>query len=129
MKVLNIGGGTDIPGFSGQQIGNLVQGLAGLYAGNKQRRTAKDLLNQLSGRRDAYSTQLQRNLARKDAASGRRSDYAGREVALQSALAQLDSANTPAMMQLQNAQLGGLGDMLKSGMSFGKNMGLSLIHI
>lgn len=111
-------------GFSSQQFGNLAQSLAGLYAANKQRRMAKDLQNQIAGRRDAYSTQLQRQLARKDAASGRRSDYGGREVALQSALAQLDSANAPSLMNLQNAQMGGYVDMLKSGLSLGNSFGL-----
>jgi hypothetical protein len=122
-ETLGINEGTSIPGFNSNNIGDWAQGLAGLYQGYRQRRNAKELMGMIGGRRGAYEQDLRRNLARRDAASGRRSDYAGREVALQSALAQLDSRNAPAMMQLQNSYMGGLGNMLQTGLRLGSKLG------
>lgn len=103
--------------------GDMAQGLMGLYAANKQRRMARDLRNQIGGNRSAYGTQLQRELQRRDAAAGRRSNYGGRAVELQSSLAKLDSQNAPAMAQLQQAELGGLMNMFQTGLRYGGKSG------
>lgn len=110
-------------GGSRLQFGDLAQGLAGMYGGYRQRRDAKEMLKSIGPRRDAYSQNLQRNLSRRDAASGRRSDYAGREVALQSALAELDSRNAPMISQLNQQSNMGLANILQSGLRLGGRAG------
>lgn len=110
-------------GINRGNTGQIVEGLAGLYQANRQRKQAKDLMAMIGGRRDAYGAQLRRQLERRDAASGRRSDYGGRETQLQAALAELDSRNAPGMMQLSNLEsLSRLG-MLQSGLRLGSKMG------
>ena len=104
--------------------GDLAQGLLGMYAANKQRRMARDLRRSVGGNRDAYLTQMTRELQRRDAASGRRSNYGGRAVELQSNLAKLDQANAPAMAQLQQAELGGLLNMFQTGLRYGDKTGV-----
>ena len=110
-------------GVNSNNMGSIAEGLAGLYQANRQRKQAKDLMSMVGGRRDAYGTQLRRNLERRDAAAGRRSDYGGRETQLQAALAELDSRNAPGMMQLSNLEsLSRLG-MLQSGLRTGSKLG------
>lgn len=135
MFATNSSGGNDNPLFSSiqsalgsfssnpQQIGNFAEGLAGLYQGYKQRKMAKEFMRGYGTNRGSYEKQLRNNLARKDAAMGRRSDYGGRETQLQAALAELDSRNAPAMMQAQNAMLGGNLGMLQSLLRFGGKQG------
>lgn len=106
------------------QIGDLAQGLAGLYGNYRQRRDAKEMLRGISGRRDAYSQNLQRSLQRRDAASGRRSDYGGRDVQLQAALAELDSRNAPAISQLNQQRQQGLAGMLAGALRMGGRAGV-----
>lgn len=127
MKALGFDSGRtsfNLPSINSGQIGDLAQGLAGLYGGYRQRRQAKEMMNLIGGRRGAYEENLRRNLQRKDAAQGRRSDYAGRETQLQAALAELDSRNAPAMMQLNNMRSGGLADMFRSALFTGDKLGL-----
>jgi len=121
-QTLGFDGGTPAA-FNSNNIGSWAEGLAGLYAGNKQRKMARDMMRSYGTHRGAYEKQLQRQLQRRDAASGRRSDYGGREVALQSALAELDSRNAPSMMNLQSQQLGGIGSMLQTGLRLGSKLG------
>lgn len=104
--------------------GDLASGLLGMYAANKQRRMARDLRRSVGGNRDAYLTQMTRELQRRDAAAGRRSNYGGRAVELQSNLAKLDQANAPAMAQLQQAELGGLLNMFQTGLRYGDKTGI-----
>lgn len=105
------------------QWGDLAQGLMGMYAGHRQRKDAKDMMRRISGRRDAYGQQLQGSLQRRDAATGRRSNYDGRAVELQAKLADLDSRNAPAYAALQNNSMGGLATMLQSGLRYGGKSG------
>ena len=109
---------------SNLQFGDLAQGLAGLYSNYRQRRDAKEMLRGISGRRDAYSQNLQRSLQRRDAASGRRSDYAGRDVQLQASLAELDSRNAPAISQLNQQRQQGLAGMLAGALRMGGRAGI-----
>lgn len=104
-------------------VGDIVQGLAGLYAGNKLRSQMKNISGMIGGNRSAYEQQLRKELMARDAAAGRRSDYGGRAVQLQSALAQLDSHNAPALAQLSQLGMQGNYQMLNSGLSMLGNLG------
>ena len=86
--------------------------------GGLQYRRARKLEKEMGARRGAYEGNLRRQLERRDAASGRRSNYAGRETQLQASLAELDSRNMPAMMALNNSQFGGLANMFQSGLRY-----------
>lgn len=108
---------------SPSRFGDTAQGLLGMYSGYRRNRAAKELRNQLGGNREAYVSNLRQQLQRRDAAAGKRSNYAGRETELMGALAQLDSRNAPAMAQLNDARYGGLDQMFRSGLSMGSNLG------
>lgn len=69
------------------QLGQTAQGLQDLYSPNS-----------------AYAQQLRQQLARKDAAAGRRSQYGTREVELQARLAELNSRNAPALADIYGRQ-------------------------
>lgn len=103
--------------------GHLGEGLLGIYSGYRQRKDAKNLMGMVGGRRDAYGKQLQQALQRRDAATGRRSDFGGRAVQLEAKLAELDSRNAPGLMQLQQASTGGMLDMMRSGIRYGGKAG------
>lgn len=103
--------------------GDVAQGLAGLYSGYRRRKAGKELSEAMGANRGSYETQLRQNLARRDAASGRRSNYGGREVELQAALAQLDSRNAPARMAANEMRYSGLDNILRSGLQMGGNLG------
>jgi hypothetical protein len=109
--------------WDGKKIGNFGEGLMGLYGGYKQRQMASRLMRGMNNRRNDYEVNLRNELMRKDAQSGRRSNYDGRAVQLQSGLAQLDAQQMPMMAQLSNSSLGGLFNMLKSGYSTANSMG------
>lgn len=109
--------------WNGRKIGGFAEGLMGLYGGYQQRRMANEMMRGMGGRRSAYEDNLRRELLRKDAQAGRRSNYGAREVALQGGLAQLDAQQMPAIAQMKNSSLGGLFTMLKSGASLGSSMG------
>ena len=86
----------------------LPMGLASLYMNNQ---ASKGVGNMLGGLQSLYSQDspyaqaMRQQLARRDAAAGRRSQYGPREVELQAKLAQMASGQIPAMtnlMQMQN---------------------------
>jgi len=104
--------------------GNLAQGLAGMFMGGMQYRKNRQLEKQFGANRDSYQTNLRRQLQRRDAASGRRSNYSGRETQLAAALAELDSRNMPAISSLQSNQLRGLADMFQSGLRYAGKQGV-----
>lgn len=109
---------------SPQGWGNFAQGLAGMFLGGMQYNKARKLEKEMTGRRGAYESNLRNQLSRRDAASGRRSNYAGRETQLQAALAELDSRNMPARASLQNSQFQGLGNMFTSGLRYAGKQGV-----
>lgn len=91
---------------NGDSLGNaLVRGGMGMYAANQAKKDLGGQIGQLqslfSGN-SPYAQQLQQQLARKDAAAGRRSQYGPREVELQARLAELNSRNAPQLNQLYN---------------------------
>ena len=109
---------------SGQSMNNILQGLAGLYMGNRYIKNMNNQYNTLSGmygQDSPYAQTMRQKLERRDAAAGRRSQYGPREVELQAALAgqygqnagmmnTLNSNITQARMQqlmMLNKMLGG----------------------
>jgi hypothetical protein len=104
-------------------LGDLASGLMGAYSGYKRQRMAKDYLSQMGANRNSYAEQIRKNLMAKDAARGRRSNIGGREVELQARLADLDSRNAPAYNQLSEARMGGLEQILASGLRYGNKQG------
>jgi hypothetical protein len=117
-----------IPNFSGGRVplGDLAGGLMGLYQAYDQRKRAKNLAGQLSnnyGPNSAYAQQLRQSLMRKDAASGRRSQYGPREVEFQAKMADLNARMAPTLSQL-NGQVGGSNmTMANSILNLGKLFG------
>ena len=62
------------------------------------------MVNGLYSQNSPYAQQLRQSLAAKDAAAGRRSQYANREVQLQSNLAHMASQQIPTMYEMQMGQ-------------------------
>lgn len=90
---------------------------AGIYNGINQRNQAKKLMGQLNGLSapgGAYEQALRKQLERRDAASGRRSQYGPREVELQAKLAELASRNAPSLVNLMNSSNSGLESALRN---------------
>lgn len=86
----------------GNLIGAGVGGLAGLYQANRAAKAAEGNtqdLGALFGPNSAYAQQLRQQLERRDAASGRRSQYGPREVELQAKLAQMAAQYGPNISQ------------------------------
>jgi hypothetical protein len=93
--------------FVGNNAGDLASMLYGMYNMNRQKKQMSQMMGGLQGLYSpdgAYATQLRNTLKAKDAASGRRSNYAGRETQLMAELANRNSSLMPAMMQMQNGQ-------------------------
>lgn len=89
-----------------------LAGLASLYQGMRNSREIGGQLNGLQslyGQNSPYAQALRQQLARKDAAGGRRSQYGPREVELQARLAQMASGQAGTManlMQMRQANRG-----------------------
>ena len=96
--------GVGLGGGQGIKYGDLAGGLMQMYAARKQRQDAGRLMNSITGNNGAYTENLKRSLMAKDAAAGRRSNYGGREVQLQSALAQLAAQQAPSLINLQSSR-------------------------
>lgn len=101
------------PGDGGMGLGTgLGLGLASLYQNYKNNKESGGQLSSLQnmyGQNSPYSQALRQQLERRDAASGRRSQYGPREVELQAQLAQMASRNAPAvnqLLQMRNQQRG-----------------------
>lgn len=78
------------------------QGLAQLYNNKQQQKLLQGQLNMMDQNRGAYMSQLASDLARKDAAAGRNSQYGPRSVELQAKMAALDAQRMPTMEKLAN---------------------------
>ena len=127
-------------GSGGDLFTNLGTGLAGLYTGYQANKAASNNANAINGQisslsnmygqNSPYAAALRQQLARKDAASGRNSQYGPREAQLQALLAdkaastagtignlstQAQSANTAS----QTARAQQLAQLLKLGQSSG----------
>jgi len=83
---------------------NIGATLGQLYSNNRAQQALKGQLGQFDANRGAYQTQLQSDLSRRDAASGRRSQYGPRSVELQARMAALDAQRAPSLMKMYDAQ-------------------------
>jgi hypothetical protein len=93
--------------FIGNNAGDLGSMLYGMYNLQRQKKQMSQMMGGLQGLyspNGAYATQLRNTLQAKDAASGRRSDYGGRETQLMAELAGKNAALMPSMFQMQNGQ-------------------------
>lgn len=99
--------GTPATGSAGNTGLDALFALGGMYGANKAQKSMGDMLGGLQSlysQDSPYAQALRQQLARKDAASGRRSQYGPREVELQARLAQMASGQIPAMSQLAQQQ-------------------------
>lgn len=91
--------------WAGNHGGDLASMAYGLYTQNKQKNQMNQMMQGLQGLyspNGAYATQLRNTLMAKDAMSGRRSNYAGRETQLMADLAGHNAALMPGMLNMQN---------------------------
>lgn len=89
-------------GGRGVDWGQVGAGLGSLWASNQQARAASANTQDLSsmfGPNSAYAQTMRKELERKDAAGGRRSQYGAREVELQAKLAQMAAQYGPNIAQ------------------------------
>jgi hypothetical protein len=93
----------------------IAGGLTQAYLNNKSAQDAKGVnqnmtsgvqqqLQDMFGPNSAYAQQMRQELARKDAASGRRSQYGAREVELQARLAEMQARSQPGLMNAYTNQ-------------------------
>ncbi len=97
-------------------VGDILGGLAGLYSANQSGQAARGAneqnqsalqgqiasLSNMYGPNSPYAAQLRQSLERKDAASGRNSQYGPREAQLQALLAQQQAGNAGTIGNLSN---------------------------
>jgi hypothetical protein len=98
------GGGSNMDGLLGAGLG--LGGL--LYQNSQNNKGLNGQINGLQGmygQDSPYSQVLRQQLERRDAASGRRSQYGPREVELQAALANANSRNAPILAQLNQQKM------------------------
>jgi hypothetical protein len=125
-----VGGNKNSGGSGGFDLGSLLQNIAQIYQGNRQQESAKGLYDSLAsqfGPDSAYAKQLRQELDRRDAASGRRSQYGPREVELQAKLADQMTKNLTTMTALMDKSNSGLTSQLQAGLKLGEDSGLSSI--
>lgn len=113
------------------QFGDMAGSLMGLYSAYQQRKKLGELrggLQDMFGPNSSYAQQLGQQLARRDAAAGRRSQYGPREVELQAKLAEMNSRNAPTIQNLiggeRDARDRGLSNILRFGQQSGINQGI-----
>lgn len=109
------------PAGAKSAIPSLVQ----MYSGMQQRNNAKRLMGQINGLGKAggpYEQMLRKQLERRDAASGRRSQYGPREVELQAKLAELMTRNSGSLATLMGQSMGGTNQMLQGGLIGGHKL-------
>lgn len=113
------GGGSKAGGIGA--YGDMASSLYGLYNANKQKKRMQEQagqLNSLFSPNSPYAQQMRQRLDRKDAASGRRSQYGPREAQMMAHMAEMNSRNTPYLQQL-NQGIGGMENMMaRNGLNF-----------
>ncbi len=130
------GGGNMISNFiKGLTPGNVKQGfdlartvssLAGLYSSNKQNQNLSSLAKDMAGMYkpgSSYEEQLRKELQRRDAMSGRRSQYGPRAVELQARLAEMASRQAPALAQIYAQQGNTQNQVMKDLLNLGQYSG------
>ena len=115
--------GRSVGNFALNNAGDLASMLYGFYNNRKQQKALGQQISSLQGlygQNSPYAQQLRNTLNAKAAASGRRSNVAGRETQFQAQLADRAASMAPTLMQLNQAQ-GGLKNnnmnMLLQGMN------------
>ncbi len=91
----------------GFDFAKTLSGLAGLFAASRNLNNLDNVsasIGNLFAPGSAYEEQLRKELQRRDAASGRRSQYGPRSVELQAKLAELAARQTPSLMNLFSQQ-------------------------
>ena len=104
-----------------------LSSLGGLWSSYQQNQDYGNLAGNLMsmyGDDSAYARQLRKELQRRDAASGRRSQYGPRSVELQAKLAELNSRNSGQLAQIYQQQGVNRDNMVKSGLNLAKGSGL-----
>ncbi len=102
--------GSRLGNFALNNAGDLASMLYGFYNNRRQQKALGQQMNTLQGlygQNSAYAKQLRNTLNAKAAATGRRSNVAGRETQLQAMLADKASSLMPTLMQM-NMQRGSL---------------------
>jgi len=113
-------------GVMGNWLSAGAQGLASLYGYNQANKALQNQINSLSGmygQNSPYAQTLREQLARRDAAAGRRSQYGPREVELQAQLARLAAGNANSIFQARQAQNQMRGQGLAALYRLGKSSG------
>lgn len=116
-----VGGQQGQPG--GFNLGNLLGALGQMYQANQYQNSLDKLYGTLSDT-GPYEAALRQELERRDAASGRRSQYGPREVELQAKMYDARSKNATTLAALTSNQNAALGSMLQGGMLAGTSSGL-----
>lgn len=105
---------------------DLFKGLGSLYGmsqANKQLGPIQNNLASMYGQNSPYADAMRKQLERRDAAAGRRSQYGPREVELQAKLAGQYSQNVPNLMavnnQMNQAKMGNLMNLFALGQKTG----------
>lgn len=99
--------GSSIGNFIGGHAGDLASMLYGFYNNRKQQQALGSQLSGLQGlysQNSPYAAQLRNQLAAKAAATGHRTNIAGRETQLQAMLADRAASMMPAQYQIQQGQ-------------------------
>lgn len=105
---------------------NTINSIGGLYSAYKQDQDYGNLsgnLMSMFGDDSPYARQLRKELQRRDAASGRRSQYGPRSVELQARLAELNSRNAGTLANIYQQQGVNRDNMIKSGLNIAKGSG------
>ena len=93
--------------FALNNVGDLASMLYGFYNNRRQQKALGQQaagLQSLYGQNSPYAKQLRNTLNAKAAATGRRSNVAGRETQLQAMLADRAASMAPTLMQLNQAR-------------------------
>lgn len=99
--------GSSLGNFALNNAGDLASMLYGFYNNRKQQKALGQQVNNLQslyGQNSPYAQQLRAKLNAQAAATGRRSNVAGRETQLQAMLADRNAQMSPHLMQLNQAR-------------------------
>lgn len=104
-----------------------ISSLAGLYSSAKATSNLGNLASQINGLYgpgSAFEEQLRKELARRDAAAGRRSQYGPRSVELQAKLAEMAGRQSGTLANIYQQQYKNRNDMMKDILDLTKGSGL-----
>jgi hypothetical protein len=124
-------GGQSMPTNSGEgpnwDAGQVLGGLGSLYQGYEGAKNINgqlDNLNSLFSNDSPYAKTLEQTLTRRDAASGRRSQYGPRSVELQAKLAEQAARLAPTIADLSRQKTSNMNTTVNSGISALRQSGM-----